>query len=81
MPLLIGIAVGVILLVGLVYWFNRPVTWQDGEGNDVIESPLIDSDVGSWRWSWMRGSEEGRALGFFLYLRDTWENERRRWRK
>lgn len=81
MTIFVGIAVAIVLIGGLVYWFNRPVTWQDGEGIDEPDNPLLDTDLGSTRWGWMRKSDEGRVFGLFLTLRDWWENERLRWRK
>jgi hypothetical protein len=77
----IGLGVALVVVIALVYWVARPVTWQDGEGIDEPDNPLMDTDTGSWRWGFLRNSEEGRATGLFLNLRDWLENERRRWRK
>ena len=62
---------------GLVYWWKRPVSWEDGEGPVRDESDLMDTDLGSTRWSLVRDSD----VGFLLRLQAWWENERRRGRK
>ena len=82
METLVLLAVGVVALGALVYWWLRPVTWQDAEGTfDDNTNPLMDTDTGSLAWFFRHRTEEGRFLGFTLGLRDWWENERRRWRR
>lgn len=80
--MLILLGVGVVALGGLVYWWMRPVSWQDSEGVfDDPRNPYMDTDTGSWRWAIMRGTDEGQAAGWLLNLRDWIENERNRWRR
>lgn len=71
---LITVAVG-----GVIYWWRRPVSWQDGEDSALHdEGPLLDTDLGRSRFWLFETSSENRLVGWLLNLRDWFENERRR---
>jgi hypothetical protein len=54
-----------VALVVVLWWWLRPVHWQDGEGAVGSDNPLTDTDVGSTRW-WFFGRGEGRWFTGFL---------------
>ena len=80
----LGIAVGVTLVVvlALVCWWRRPVSWQDGESSALDdEGPLLDTDLGRSRWWWFENYQENRLMQWLFNLRDWVENEGRRGKK
>ena len=75
----IGIAVGValVLVLALLYWWRRPVGWQDGENTALEdEGPLLDTDFGRSRWWWWFGHDANWFTQWLFNLKDWFENER-----
>ena len=75
----IAVAVAAVLVLGLVYWWRRPVGWQEGESSVLEdEGPLLDTDFGRSRWWWFDDDEANRATQWLFNLKDWFENETRR---
>jgi hypothetical protein len=75
----IVVGVATVVVLGLLYWWRRPVSWQDGESSALDdEGALLDTDGGRSRWWWFGDYEANRFTQWLFNLKDWLENEGRR---
>ncbi|MCX6365387.1 MAG: hypothetical protein NTX57_01610 [Armatimonadetes bacterium] len=72
----IAIGLATVAVLALLFWWRRPVSWEDGESSTLHdEGPLLDTDGGRSRWWWFFSYDANRLTQWLFNLKDWFENQ------